>query len=266
MQHDVLSTEDVKMMAEIGKAHGSIEDDEHEWIRSIMDLGETPVKAAMINRLDIVALPIESTMGEALELIRSTGHSRLPLYVDHLDNILGVIYAKDLLPTLPLRKDHNHRPDWQRLMRPPMFVPAGKKLDDLLQDFQRKKTHMAIVVDEYGGTAGIVTLEDVLEEVVGDIRDEHDEEEGPVFRKLSEGRYRVDASINLDDLSQSTGVKIDTEHFNFETLSGLIFHLGGEIPAVGDTVEFENLRFTVEAVKNNRIGQIRIDVVPATAQ
>ncbi len=266
MQHDVLSSDDVKMMAEIGRAHGSIDDDEHEWIRSIMDLGETPVRAVMISRLDITALPITSTLGEALALIRSAGHSRLPLYVDHLDNILGIIYAKDLLPMLPLREKHHQRPDWRRMMRPPMFVPAGKKLDDLLQDFQRKKTHIAIVVDEYGGTAGLVTLDDVLEEVVGDFRDEHDEDEEPEIRKLGEDCYRVDASMNLDDLSELLRINIDTEHFDFETLGGLILHLGGEIPAIGDTAEFECMQFLVEAVKNNRIRQVRINVVPPSAK
>ncbi len=258
---DVLSPEDVKMMAEIGRAHGSLEDDELEWIQSIVDFGETPVRAVMINRLDIAALPVTASMPDALRLIRSTGHSRLPLFVDHLDNILGVVYAKDLLPYLASGR-RSPRPDWTRLMRPPMFVPLGKKLDDLLQDFQRRKTHVAIVVDEYGGTAGLVTLEDVLKEVVGDFRDEHDEDEGPEYEILGAGRYRIDARMNLDDINDLLDLDLDTESFGFETLGGLIFHLAGDIPSEGDVVAYGRLTLTVEAVESNRIRLVQVSVAP----
>lgn len=261
MRPDVLSPDDVKMMAEIGRAHGSLEDDEHAWIQSIVDFGDTPVRAVMINRLDIVALPVTASMSDALELIRTTGHSRLPLYVDHLDNILGIIHAKDLLPYLPSGQAAS-RPDWTRLMRPPMFVPMGKKLDDLLEDFQRRKTHIAIVVDEYGGTAGLVALEDVLEEVVGDFRDEHDEDEGPEYERMEDGRYRIDARINLDDLSELLNLDLDTEDFDFETLGGLVFHLAGDIPREGDAVHYGRLSLTVEAVENNRIRIVQATVAP----
>lgn len=261
MPPDVLSPEDVKMMAEIGRAHGSLEDDEHAWIQSIVDFGETPVRAVMINRLDIVALPVTASMQEALELIRTTGHSRLPLYVDHLDNILGIIHAKDLLSYLPSAQG-SPRPDWTSLMRPPMFVPLGKKLDDLLEDFQRRKTHIAIVVDEYGGTAGLVALEDVLEEVVGDFRDEHDEDERPEYERMADGRYRIDARMNLDDLNEVLDLDLDTEDFDFETLGGLVFHLAGDIPGEGDSVKYGRLSLTVEAVENNRIRLVQADVIP----
>ncbi|MFQ5571878.1 MAG: hemolysin family protein [Rhodothermales bacterium] len=256
-----LSSEDVKAMAEIGEAHGTFKEEERELIHSIVEFGDTPVRAIMISRLDIEALPVTATLSEALDIIRSSGHSRLPLYVDHLDNILGVIYAKDLLPYLN-NSNGIRRIDWTRLMRPPMFVPQGRKLDDLLKDFQRKKTHLAIVVDEYGGTAGIVTLEDVLEEIVGDIRDEHDEPEDVLFKRLDDGTYRVDARIDLDDLNDLLDLDLDTESFDFETLGGLIFHLTGEIPFRGDEVAYGRLNMRVETVENNRIGQIHVCVAP----
>lgn len=256
-----LSSEDLKTMAEIGEAHGSLEEEEREWIHSIVDFGDTSVRAIMINRLDVEAIPVTATLPEALDLIRASGHSRLPLYVDHLDNILGIIYAKDLLPYL---KNGNspERLDWTRLMRPPMFVPLGKKLDDLLSDFQRQKTHLAIVVDEYGGTAGMVTLEDVLEEVVGDIRDEHDEDEADMYEQLDETSYRFDARIDLDDLNDLLDLELDTESFTFETLGGLIFHLTGDIPQEGQKLQYNRLTMLVESVENNRIRSVHVQVEP----
>ena len=258
---EILSSDDLKVMAEIGEAHGSLEPDEHEWIRSILDFGDTSVRAIMVNRLDITALPVTATLKDALELIRSTGHSRLPLYAGHLDSILGIVYAKDLLPYLSTNESNI---DWTRLMRPPMFVPLGKKLDDLLQDFQRRKTHLAIVVDEYGGTAGLVTLEDVLEEVVGDIQDEHDEDEDTLLEKISDSEYRADARIDLDELNSALALTLDTESFGFETLGGLIFHLAGDIPEAGYETVHDRLQMEVESVENNRIRLVRIYVKPKT--
>ena len=256
-----LSSEDLKMMAEIGKAHGTFEEEERELIHSIVEFGDTSARAIMTSRLDIVALPVTATLPEAMEVIRTSGLSRLPLYVDHLDHILGIIYAKDLLPYL---KNGNgvRRLDWTSLMRPPMFVPMGCKLDDLLKDFQRKKTHLAIVVDEYGGTAGMVTLEDVLEEVVGDIRDEHDEVENELYEKLGDDRYRIDARIDLDDLNDLLSLELDTESFDFETLGGLIFHRTGDIPSEGEEVVYERLSMQVETVENNRIRHVLVQLKP----
>jgi gliding motility-associated protein GldE len=262
-----ISSDDVKAMAEIGEEHGSLELQERELINSIVEFGETTVREIMISRLDVVALPVTATLPEALQIIRESGHSRLPLYVEHLDNILGIIYAKDLLPYLhddPLEgeiiTDHV---DLTRMARPPMFVPQGRKLDDLLKDFQRKKTHMAIVVDEYGGTAGLVTLEDVLEEIVGDIRDEHDEPDELLYEQLDPDTYRFDARINLDEINDLLDLDLDTERFDFETLGGLIFHLAGDIPGEGDALDFEMLHLEVETVDNHRIGQVRVSLRPS---
>ena len=255
-----ISADDLKTMAEIGEAHGTIEQEERALIHSIVDFGDTSVREVMINRLDINALNVGATVEEAVEIIRLSGHSRLPLYVEHLDNILGIVYAKDLLRILTEHPGQNSI-DWTRLARPAIFVPLGKMMDDLLRDFQTRKTHIAIVVDEYGGTAGIVTLEDVLEEIVGEIRDEHDEDEEELFEKVSDTEFLVDARIDLDDLNELLGTKIDTEQFDFETLGGLIFDLAREIPEEKDSFVHEGVVFEVSEVDNNRIGKVKVRLV-----
>lgn len=252
-----ISAEDLKTMAEIGEAHGTIEEEERALIHSIVDFGGTSVREIMISRLDMVALNVSATVADAVEVIKSQGHSRLPLYVEHLDNILGVVYAKDLLRHLTEHPDDVHL-DWTGLARPPMFVPVGKMLDDLLKDFQEKRTHIAIVVDEYGGTAGLVTLEDVLEEIVGEIRDEHDDEEVELIEKLSEREYLVDAKIDLDDMFEALEIQVETEDFDFETLGGFLYHLAGEIPKKGDSYEFENVKYEVDQVEGHRILRVRV--------
>lgn len=253
-----ISSADLKTLADVGEAHGTLEEEERELIYSIVEFGETCVREIMVSRLDMVALPVTATLTETLDLIRESGHSRMPLYVDHLDNILGVVYAKDLLPHLN-REDGSSRLDWARIARAAIFVPMGKRLHDLLKDFQTKKTHIAIVVDEYGGTAGLVTLEDVLEEIVGEIRDEHDETEEALYERVDEHTYRFDARINLDDINEIVGIELDTEIYDFETLGGLIFHVTGSIPEEGDDIEFDSLRMHVETVENHRIGQVRVE-------
>lgn len=254
---DLLSSDDLRVMAEIGKDHGSLEEDEHGWIQSLLDFGETTVRAIMVNRLDISALPITASLKEALELIRISGHSRLPLYKDHLDNIQGVVYAKDLLPFV---NQPDAPIDWTHLMRPPIFVPLGRKLDDLLQDFQHRKTHLAIVVDEYGGTAGLVTLDDVLEEVVGEMEDEHDEVRDTLITPLGNREYKVDARINLDDLNDAANISLPTDTYEFETLGGLIFHLAGDIPEPGYTTVHDRMEISVDEVENNRIRLVHVRI------
>ncbi|GAB5517811.1 MAG: gliding motility-associated protein GldE [Rhodothermales bacterium] len=262
-----LSNEDLKAMAEIGEAHGTLEEEERELIHSIVEFGETSVREIFVSRLDMTALPVTATLSEALQIIQSSGHSRLPLFAGHPDNILGILYAKDLLALLSTHAP-DETPDWTTLARPAMFVPLGKKLDDLLRDFQQRKMHMAIVVDEYGGTAGLITLEDVLEEIVGDIRDEHDEQTNAEFEVIDDGTFRFDARIDLDDFSDVLGLNLDTADFDFETLGGLIFSLSGSIPKIGDTFTYEGLELKVESTENHRIGVVRAwrlpsDPVPA---
>lgn len=256
-----ISGDDLKTMAEIGEAHGTIGGEERELIHSIVEFSETSVREVMVSRLDIVALPVTATLRDALELIRNEAHSRLPLYVDHLDNILGIIHAKDLLPYLS-EGDQSRRLDWTRIARKPMFVPAGKKLDDLLADFQARRTHIAIVVDEYGGTAGLITLEDVLEQVVGDIRDENDETEEELIEAIEPDVYVCDGRLDLDDLNDKIGHVLETDDLDFETLGGLVFHLSGKVPEEGEKFSIENLELTVLEIDNRRIEKVSVRVLP----
>ena len=258
-----ISADELKTMAEIGEEHGTILEDERELIHSIIEFGETTVREIMVSRLDIKAIAVTSTLGEALAIIRESGHSRLPLYVDHLDNILGVVHAKDLLPNL---SDHSQdrSVDWTRIARRPMFVPMGKNLDDLLRAFQEMKVHIAIVVDEYGGTAGLVTLEDVLEEIVGDIRDEHDERDEELYQRLDEGVYLCDSRLDLDDLNELLETELETDDFDFETLGGLIYHLSGEVPREGDVFTYRNLEMQVRSIHKRRIGDVVVQKLRPT--
>ena len=256
-----LSTADLKTMADVGEAHGSLEEDERALIHSILEFGETTVREVMVSRVDMIALPETARLDEALTLIRESGHSRFPLFRDHLDHILGVVYAKDLLPYIG-NGQPSEPPVWAELARQPRFVPVSKTLDDMLADFQEHNTHMAIVVDEYGGTAGLVTLEDLLEEVVGEIRDELDEMEDALVHAVSPDTWRAEARVDLDDLVEMLGIEIDTDDFDFETLGGLIFHLTGEVPSAGDEVTYHRLHLRIEEVEQNRIKQVLITLLP----
>jgi CBS domain containing-hemolysin-like protein len=193
-----------------------------------------------------------------MNLITETGFSRIPVYSETFDNIKGILYIKDLLPHA--QKGESFR--WQSIIRPPFYVPETKKIDDLLEDFQKNKVHMAIVVDEYGGTSGIVTLEDVLEEIVGEITDEFDEEE-KFFTKISENKYLFDGKTMLNDFYKVTGLDetvFDGAKGEADSLAGLILELKGEIPVKNDTINYKNYVFTIEAVDNRRIKQIKVEI------
>ena len=250
-----LSSDDIKSMADVGEQQGSLEERERALIHSIVEFGETTVREVMVSRVDLTALPTTATLAESLETIRESGHSRFPLYDGSLDDVRGVVYAKDLLPYLGTPEAENgHVPDWEAIARRPPFVPPSKPLDDMLADFQTTSTHLAIVVDEYGGTAGLVTLEDLLEEVVGEIRDELDDAEDEKYiDRVEDGVWDCEARIDLDDLADAVGVELDTGAYDFETLGGLVLDLAGEIPAPGDEFEQERLHLRVVEMDENRI-------------
>ena len=259
-----LSGEDLKAMADIGEAQGTIEEEERELIHSIVDFRELEVRDITVNRMDMHAISTTMTFPDAIDLIQNTGHSRLPLYEEHLDNVIGIVYAKDLLAYLPTNGQHHVVPNWTEIAREPFFVPASKPLDDMLKDFKTRKKHLAIVLDEYGGTAGLVTMEDVLEELVGDIRDEFDDAEIDLHEQLSDSTHMFDARIHLDEFSDVLKLGLNTEEFDFDTLGGLIFHLKGEIPQIGDEVYFDSLKMRIESIENHRIGRILIQILPPT--
>jgi putative hemolysin len=187
----------------------------------------------------------------------------MPLFENDLDTILGVIYSKDVLPYINTDLV-DHPINWKTIARKALFIPATKKLDDLLRDFQQEKTHIAIVVDEYGGTEGLVTLDDILEEIVGDIGDEYDDQEEKLYTRFKNGVYIFDAKIDLDDLDEILGTSISSDDDEFETLGGLIYHLTERIPNVGERMHYKNLELTVHSVKNNRVKKLRVK--PETTQ
>ncbi len=257
-----LTAEDLKTMAEMSEKEGSIKGEEREIIENVIEFGNTTVREIMTSRVNIVAVSVDATLPEVIAIIQDKGLSRMPLFENDLDTILGVIYTKDVLPYINTDLDKSGI-NWKTIARKALFIPATKKLDDLLRDFQHEKTHIAIVVDEYGGTEGIVTLDDILEEIVGDIGDEYNEEEEKLYTKFKNGVYVFDAKIDLDDLDEILGTEISTSEDEFETLGGLVYHLTERIPNVGERVTYKTLELTVHSVKNNRVKKLRVKPIIA---
>jgi gliding motility-associated protein GldE len=227
-------------------------------LKGIVKFGNKSVVEIMRSRVDVVSIDINSGFSKVMTLITETGFSRIPVFSETSDNIKGILYIKDLLPHV--HKGASFR--WQSIIRPPFYVPETKKIDDLLEEFQKNKVHMAIVVDEYGGTSGIVTLEDVLEEIVGEITDEFDEEE-KFYTKISENKYLFDGKTLLNDFYKVIGIEegvFDDVKGEADTLAGLILELKGEIPVKNDTINCKNYVFSIEAVDNRRIKQIKVEI------
>ena len=228
-------------------------------LKGIVNFGNTNVSAIMCSRIDVTAIDIKSGFDKIVPVIINSGFSRIPVYSGSFDNVKGILYAKDVLP-------YTNNPGsfkWQALLRPPYFVPETKKINDLLKEFQTKKIHMAVVIDEYGGTSGIITLEDILEEIVGEISDESDEDQ-LLFRKLDEKTYIFEAKILLNDFCKV--VEIEEDLFEdvrgeSETLAGLILELTGEIPQKDQIIKFGDFVFKIESVDRRRIKEIRVEII-----
>ncbi len=259
---DTISSEDLKAIAEVGELHGSIRGDEREIIENVIEFGKTYVREIMTSRVNISAISSKNTLKEVLAMIRDKGISRLPLYDNDLDNIIGIIHSKDLLPYIDTDFGETTI-NWKTLARKALFVPTTKKLDDLLREFQNEKTHMAIVVDEYGGTEGLITLDDVLEEIIGEITDEHTETVELFTRKKS-GNYIFDAKIDLDDMSDILTMELTSDNDEYETLGGLVYHLFERIPEEGETMIFKGLELTVNKMENNRLSKVEVKVMEDT--
>ena len=237
-------------------SEGDTTREEQKILQGIVSFGNTDTKQVMRPRIDIFALDEGMKFPEVLEEIRKNGYSRIPVFSENMDNVLGVLYVKDLLPYLD-RKTFN----WITLIREPFFVPENKKLDDLLLEFQNKKNHLAVVVDEFGGTSGIVTLEDVIEEIVGDISDEFDDED-LIYSKLDDKNIVFEGKTNLKDFYRVARIP-DTEPFEqrkgeSETIAGFVLEISGNFPKRGETVLFNEYRFLVESVDKKRLKQIKI--------
>lgn len=233
-------------------------DEDEKILKGIVNFGNINVSAIMCPRIHVTAVDIQSGFSEIMPLIISSGFSRIPVYSESFDNVKGILYAKDVLPFM----NNPEMFKWQTLLRPPYFVPETKKINDLLKEFQVKKNHMAVVIDEYGGTSGIVTLEDILEEIVGEITDESDTDE-VLYRKVDDGTYIFEGKILLNDFYKVLG--IENEPFEevkgeSETLAGLILELTGEIPEKDQVVKYRNFSFMIESADRRRIKQIRVEI------
>jgi gliding motility-associated protein GldE len=229
--------------------------DEHKILEGIVSFGNTDTKQVMSPRIDVFALDIDETFSEIYPKIVDKGYSRIPVFKDNIDHIVGVLFVKDLIPHI-----HKKEFEWDKLIRTPFFVPENKKLDDLLKDFQTMKSHIAVVVDEYGGTSGIVTLEDIIEEIVGDISDEFDDE-NINFSQIDEKNFIFEGKINLKDFYKITG--LDEEPFEAkkgeaETLAGFILENLGHFPKKGQKIHFSSTFFVIEVVDKRRIKQIKV--------
>jgi putative hemolysin len=247
-----ITEEEIMTMVDAGQEVGVIEEDEKEMIYSVFAFGDTLAREVMVPRIDIVALDAEASLEEALGVVIRAGHSRIPTYQDTIDNIIGLLYAKDLLQ---LWQDKREAVALRDVLRRAYFVPESKPLDELLEEMQQRKVHMSIVVDEYGGTAGLVTIEDIVEEIVGEIQDEYDTEE-PIVERTNDKEFVFSARVDLDDVNRLMGTAFPTEMD--DTLGGFIYSQLGKVPVPGETVRFDGLVIEVLTVAGRRIRKVRV--------
>ena len=252
---DELEQEILDVVSE-GERHGAVDEEEKEMIESVIELTDTRVEKIMTPRTDIVAVPKDADLDTVLEAIRVKGHSRIPVYDKTIDTILGVLYAKDLLQ----RKEDTPFA-LTAIIRKGLFIPESKLVRELLHEFQERKVHIAVVLDEYGGTAGLVTIEDILEELVGEITDEYDRAAPAEFKRIDDNTVEVDARMRIDDLNDEFDLSLPEDE-DFETVGGFVFSRMGKIPQVGERCEHDNVGIQVIAAEPRRITRLRLEVTP----
>ena len=238
-------------------SQANVEPEETKILEGIVKFGNTDVKQIMTPRVQSVLIELEVPFNDVIKLVKESHFSRIPVYEDSIDHVKGVLYAKDLLPYLN-KEDF----DWKSLLRPPFFVPENKKIDDLLKEFQSKKTHLAIVVDEYGGVSGLVSLEDVIGEIVGDITDEFDDDD-LFYSKLSENSFVFEGQTSLINMYRALGVEgeeFENQKGEADSVAGFVLEIAGRIPLEGESIEFNNCTFTIESADRRRIKRVKIDV------
>lgn len=248
----LVTEEQLRFLVQLGEEEGVIEQEEREMIHSVFEFGDTVVREVMRPRVDISAVPADATLNRALALMTERGHSRLPVYEGTIDHVLGVVYIRDLIPAL--RHGRLDQPV-SELKRPPFFVPESKKVDELFKEMQQRKVSVAIVLDEYGGTAGLVTVEDLLEEIVGEIQDEYDLEEKPI-QLVGDRTAVVNARVHLDEVNELLGVRLPQDEV--DTVAGLVYSLFGRVPAPGETFALPGIELRVEKTLGQRITRVRI--------
>jgi len=237
---------------EIIAAEAEVSRAEEELIHGAFSMGDTEVRAIMVPRVDVVGIDASTPWSEVLDRVRSSEHSRLPIYEDTLDNVVGILYAKDLLPSV-VADDTEPANGWRTLAQPSMFIPVSKRIDAQLREFQSTRRHLAIVSDEYGGTAGLITIEDILEEIVGEIRDEYDVEE-PEITQEGRARYWIAGRLPIADLAERLGLDIEVD--NVTTVGGLVYELFGRVPRAGEAITYGGYRVVVERVRRRRIERV----------
>jgi len=237
-----------------GELHGAFDEEQKEMIESVLELHETTVNEIMTPRTDIVALPVDANAEQVQQTIRNAGHSRIPVYEESLDRIIGVLYAKDLIGL-----DLHNGLDLRRLMRSVPYVPETKTIDRLLREFRQQRVHIAIVLDEYGGTAGLVTIEDILEELVGEIDDEYDRGAPPQMRRIDADTLEVDARVHVHEVNEELSIALP-DNGDYETIGGFVFTVLGKIPSRGEQVTHGNVRISVLDAEPRRINRLRIHV------
>ena len=256
-QRSALSVDQLSQALELTSEEDTTKE-EQKILQGIVSFGNTETKQVMKPRIDMFALNIEQDFKEIIAEVTENGYSRIPVYEDNIDNVQGILYIKDLLPYLDQKKFN-----WQSLLREPYFVPENKKLDDLLNDFKVKKNHLAIVVDEYGGTSGLISLEDIIEEIVGDISDEFDDED-LIFSKLDDHNYVFEGKTPLKNfykvIKLEEPIYFEEKKGEAETLAGFLLEVSGEFPQKNQKIIFENYTFTIEAIEGKRIKQVKVNI------
>lgn len=247
-----ITEEEIQEIITAGEEEGLINPEENAMIKSILHLRDTVVREIMVPRTDMACIDAAGTIHDARVKIIASGHSRLPVYDGTLDNIIGLAYAKDLLKYWGM---DNASVDLRKILRSPYYIPETKNLEELLQEFKRKRVHMAIVMDEYGGTSGLVTIEDLLEEIVGDIQDEYDLEEEWLLQQ-PDGSIIVDARLPVEELTEHLGIEVEREMF--DTVGGLIIHLTGRIPRAGEEIETNDIHLTVLDADERKIRRVMV--------
>lgn len=251
-----VTEEEIRMMVDLGEEKGVIEKTEKEMINNIFDFDNKTVEEIMTYRTEIVALPVDANEEEIRSLINQKKYTRIPVYQSNIDNIIGILHIKDLIPYLD-KNINKETFNLQKIIRPAYYVPSSKRIDELFKEMKKNKIHMAIVIDEYGGTAGIITMEDLIEEIVGDIFDEYDEDKKD-FEKLDETTYIVNGTISLDVIKEYFDVDLPIDEY--ETVSGFIIGQLGKIPEENEKpeIEFDGLVFKVEEINKKRIAKVKI--------
>lgn len=254
--------EEIRSIVSAGQLEGLIENDEREMIESVIELGDATVAQIMTPRTEMVSIPVESTWDQVIKFAGASGHTRIPVHNKTKDDIVGILHIKDML--VEMGREIRQRRNLRALVRRPFFVPETKPVNEMLQEFQRGRTHLAIVVDEYGGVSGLVTIEDVLEEIVGEIADEHDDALVDGIKQLDETTFEAIARVHISDVNQRLKLQLPDEE-SFDTLGGYIFHELGRIPVVGESLERVGTRITVLDANRRRIDRVQIEILPPEA-